>query len=215
MEPLPLPPAPPLQIDRWLAPIAFPDPALEQVMRNHLYPPGTDPGACRREGGLRYLYNRVDLDGDRSPETLVALLGRQGCGENGCPVLLFKDLGPRIRPLQTLLGFHTTLIVAERQTGGWRDLILAQSGALGAERSTLLRHNGTVYPPVPENAGAPTSSTRGVAALAIKGSPFLVQGHLLGCPPDQDQRKRVFNKVPMARPSSSLPLEEAPLRPAI
>jgi hypothetical protein len=214
MEP-PAPPAPPLQIDRWLAPIAFPDPALEKVLRNQLFAPGGNPPACKREGGLRYLYNRVDLDGDRAPETLVALIRRQGCGQDGCPVMLFKDLGSKIRPLQTLLGFHTSLIVAERQTGGWRDLILRQSGGVGGERTTLLSHNGTGYPTVPQTAGALTSPIRGVAALEIKGSPYLVQGHLLSCPPDQDQRKRVFNKVPMARPSSSLPLEEAPLRPAI
>jgi len=218
MEPPPLPPTPPLQIDRWIAPIAFPDPALEQALRTHLFPPGANPAACRREGGLRYLYNRVDLDGDRAPETLVALLGRQGCGKSGCPVMLFKDLGPRIRPLQTLLGFHTALIVAERPTGGWRDLILPQSGGAGAEGSTLLSHNGKEYPLVSrsESSGALASPTRGVAALVVKGSRYQVQGHVLACPQDQDQRKRVFNKPPMALPNSSLPLEEvAPLRPAI
>ena len=218
MEPLPLPPTPPLQIDRWIAPIAFPDPALEQALRTHLFPPGSNPAACQRQGGLRYLYNRVDLDGDRAPETLVALLGRQGCAKAGCPVMLFKDVGPRIRPLQTLLGFHTALIVAERQTGGWRDLILPQSEGAEGGRSSWLSHNGKGYPLDPSidsSRGLPTP-TRGVAALVVKQSPYLVQGHSLACPPDQVQRKSVFNKVPIALPNSSLPLEEeAPLRPAI
>ncbi len=214
----PLPPSPPLQIDRWIAPIAFPDPALEQALRTQLFPPGSNPAVCQRQGGLRYLYNRVDLDGDRAPETLVALLGRQGCAKAGCPVMLFKDVGPRIRPLQTLLGFHTALIVAERQTGGWRDLILPQSEGAEVSQSTWLSHNGKGYPLDPSidtRRGLPTP-TRGVAALVVKQSPYLVQGHPLGCPPDQVQRKSVFNKVPIALPNSSLPLEEeAPLRPAI
>jgi hypothetical protein len=209
MEPPPLPPTPHLLIDRAIAPISFPDPALEQVLRNHLFPPGSDPAACRRGGGLRYIYNRMDLDGDRAPETLVALLGRQGCTKGGCPVMLFKDLGPRIKPLQTLLGFHTALIVAEQQTGGWRDLILPQTEGGEGGRTTLLSHNGKGYPLVPpiDRAGTLPDFSRGVAALVVKESPYLVQGHPLGCPPDPGQRKRVFNRVPMALPNSSLPLE--------
>ncbi len=221
MEPPPLPPTPHLQIDRSITPIAFPDPALEQVLRTHLFPPGSPPEACRRQGGLRYIYNRVDLDGDRAPETVVALLGRQGCAKAGCPVILFKDVGPRIKPLQTLLGFHTALIVAERQTGGWRDLILPKTGGAEQGLSTWLSHNGKEYPLEPsiESARTISTSSRGMAALVVKESPYLVQGHSLGCPPDPGQRKRVFNKVPMALPNSSLPLvveeEEEPLRPAI
>jgi hypothetical protein len=216
MEPSALP-TPPLQIDRWVAPIAFPDPAIEKALRAHLFPAGSNPEACQRQGGLRYIYNRVDLDGDRAPETLVALLGRQGCAKGGCPVMLFKGVGPRIRPVQTLLGFHTALIVAERQRDGWRDLILPEPDGAGGGRSTWLSHNGKSYPLAPsiDSTGALPTSIRGVAALVVKESPYLVQGHSLDCLPPAGQRKRVFNKLPMALPSSSLPLEETPLRPAI
>lgn len=184
MELPPPPPTPPIQIDRSINPIGFPDPALEQVLRSHLFPPGANPGACQRQGGLRYIYNRVDLDGDRNPETLVALLGRQGCGDKGCPVMLFRDLGRTITPLQTLLGFHTALIVAERSTKGWRDLILPPSPGAQGVQPTLLSHDGQGYPikppiAVPEPSAAPA---RGIAALVIKGSPYLVQGHSLPCP---------------------------------
>lgn len=118
--------------------------------------------------------------------------------------------------MQTLLGFHTALIVAERTTKGWRDLILSPPPDAQGLPPILLSHDGKGYPFKPPLAGGGSVSapTRGMAALVVKGSPFRVQGHPLPCPPDGGQRKSVFNKDPMALPRSSLLLEE-PLRPPI
>jgi len=221
MELPPLPATPLLQVERAIAPIAFPDPALEQVLRTHLFPPGSNPETCRQLGGWRYVYNRVDLNGDRTPETLVALLSRQSCGKEGCPVLLFKDFGSSLSLLQTIQGFHTTLVVAEGRTQGWHDLILPPLKVAGGGPAKRLSHDDGRYPDRPLGGGAGVLSlpTRGVAALVLKESPYLVQGHPISCPVQRGtQRKSVFSRVPMARPTSSfllVPEAEPPSRPAV
>ena len=221
MELPPLPATPLLQVERAIAPIAFPDPALEQVLRTHLFPPGSNPETCRQRGGWRYVYNRVDLNGDRTPETLVALLSRQSCGKEGCPVLLFKDFGSSLSLLQAIQGFHTTLVVAEGRTQGWHDLILPPLKIAGGGPAKRLSHDDGRYPDRPLGGGAGDLSlpTRGVAALVLKESPYLVQGHPLSCPVQTwTQRKSEFSKVPMARPTSSFllaPEGEPPSRPAV
>ncbi|MEB3324569.1 MAG: hypothetical protein VKM17_04460 [Cyanobacteriota bacterium] len=221
MELPPLPPTPLLQVERAIAPIGFPDPALEQVLRSHLFPPGSNPETCRQLGGWRYVYNRVDLNGDRTPETLVALLSGQGCGKAGCPVLLFQNFGSSLSLLQRIQGFHTTLVVGEGRTQGWHDLIFPPRRVAEPEPAKRLSHDGGRYPdrPLAGGAGDLSLPTKGVAALVLKESPYLVQGYPLSCPVQRGtQRKSVFSKVPMARPTSSfllVPEGEPPSRPAV
>lgn len=205
MELPPLPPIPLLQIERAVAPIAFPDPALEKTLHGVLFPPGSPPGACQKQGGARYVFNRFDLDGDRQPETLVALLGQRRCGPQGCPLLLLRSVGDSLVPLQTLAGLRSSLVVSERRSHGWKDLILPPADGAAGSLPRWLIHNGQRYPAPSEPAAtvAPLQPSRGITALALKASPYLVQGHPLPCPPPADQRKRVFSRDPKARPKSS------------
>ncbi len=157
------------------------------------------------------MFNRLDLDGDRQPETLVALLGQHRCGKEGCPVLLLRSVGDRLIPLQTITGLRSSLVVSERRSHGWQDLILPSSASPGPA-SLRLAHDGARYPSPSEAAGTEVldQPTRGVTALALRTSPYLVQGHPLPCPPLQrDQRKRVLSRDPTARPKSSVPLGPA------
>ncbi len=194
-----------------MAPIAFPDPALERALQGHLFPPGSPRDACHQQGGARYVFNRFDLDGDRQPETLVALLGRNRCGTAGCPVLLLRSDGERLIPLQTIAGLRSSLVVSERRRHGWLDLLLPLSE--GPDPAPLrLEHDGARYSSPSEDAGTEVwdQPTRGVTALALRSSPYLVQGHALPCPPRQpDQRKRVLSRDPKARPRSSVLVEPA------
>ena len=167
------------------------------------------------------MFNRVDLDGDREPEILVALLGQRRCGKEGCPLLLLRSAGESLLPLQTLAGLHTALVVSERRSHGWRDLILPPAEGAGASAPRWLIHNGARYPTLSEPGGTDVlrEPARGVTALAIKQSPYLVQGHPLPCPPRlRDQRKSLLSRDPKARPRSSAPLVPAvveALRPAV
>jgi len=207
MELPPLPSIPLLQIERAVAPISFPDPFLEQALQGVLFPPGSPRGACQHEGGARYVFNRVDLDGDRQPETLVAVLGQRRCGQHGCPLVLLRSDGERLVPLQTFAGLRSSLVVSERRSHGWLDLILPPADGTGDRVPLRLKHIGARYPAPSEREGtlALRQPTRGVATLALKPSPYLVQGHSLPCPPPQgDQRNRVLSRDPNARPRSSL-----------
>lgn len=221
MELPPLPFTPLLQVERTIKPIAFPDPVLEQVLRSYLFPPGSNPQNCRQQGRWRYVYNRVDLNGDRMPETLVALLGQQNCVKTGCPVLLLRNFGGSLSLLQTIQGFHTSLVVAQGRTQGWHDLIFLQPKAAEGGTAKRLSHDGGRYPTYPPGGSSGNLSlpTRGVAALVLQESPYLVQGHPLSCPaPNWTQRKSVFSRVPMARPTSSFLLDpeaEPPVLPAV
>jgi hypothetical protein len=173
-----------VRIERTVAPISFPDPSLETVLRSQLFPPGSPPGACVRQGGLRYVFNRMDLDGDRQPETLVALLSQKRCGSNGCPLMILRTRGDALIPLQTIEGFHHTLVVSERRSQGWLDLILPQDSPDRMAPPRVLAHTSERYLPLsqPKGRGEPTLPSRGIATLAVKASPFLVQGHPLTCP---------------------------------
>lgn len=184
MEPPALPLPPLLQVERAVAPIAFPDPALEQVLRHHLFPAGSKPEVCQRLGAVRYAYNRVDLDGDRQPETLVALLGPQTCGPQGCPVLLLKEFGRRITPMQTIWGFRSSLVVSDSRSQGWRDLLFAEPRSPEGGPPRRLSHDGSGYVNRPEDSTRQgwSQPMAGMAALVIKPSPYLVQGHQLSCP---------------------------------
>ena len=212
MELPPLPSIPVLQIERAVSPIAFPDPALERVLQGILFPAGSAHGACQQDGGARYVFNRFDLDGDRQPETLVALLGQRRCGPQGCPVVLLRGLGESLVPLQTISGLRSALVVSERRSHGWLDLILPAAGD-GTGPSQRLSHNGAGYPAPAAEGGweAPEQPIRGVTALALKTSPYLVQGHPLRCaPPPRNQRNRVLSRVPNARPKSLPPVDPGP-----
>jgi hypothetical protein len=205
MELPPPAPIPLLRIERAVAPIAFPDPTLEQTLQGLLFPPGSPFGTCQQQGGARYVFNRFDLDGDRQPETLVAVLGRKPCGQEGCPVLLLRGAGESLLPLQTIAGLRSSLVVSERRSHGWLDLILPFSEEPGPV-PLRLEHNGARYASRAEGTGGEGQGepTRGVRALALEASPYLVQGHPLPCPPLQrDQRKRVLSRLPNARPRSS------------
>jgi hypothetical protein len=209
----PLPPPPPaavVRIERTVAPIAFPDPALETVLetvlRGQLAPSGSTPGACAHQGVVRYIFNRLDLDGDRQPETLVALLGRRHCASHGCPLLILKSLGDQLIPLQAIEGFHHSLVVSERRSQGWLDLVLPQDPGDGMAPPRVLSHTGEAYPAGSGASADQVLPARGVAALVLKPSPYAVQGHPLTCPPARGtQRNRVLSKVPTARPRSSPP----------
>lgn len=193
MEPPPLPSPPPLQIERSVDPIAFPDPALEQVLQDHFMP--KESKTCARQGGMRYIYNRMDLDGDRTPETLVALLGPPICGPGGCPLVLLREFGNQLTPLQTIQGFHAALMVSNASNQGWKDLIFFKPGG-GEEPTAKLSFNGLRYSPQDPGAKALDQPTRGQLALRVHDRPSLVQGLPLPCPLSGEPRRKAPSPLP-------------------
>jgi hypothetical protein len=163
------PPAP--IVVRTVAPSTTPDPRLEEALRLALFPVrvddgqghGPDPGSeewkqarrtllarrCAEAGSLRYAWNRVDLNGDGTPEVVATVVGPFVCGTGGCPLLIFQERKGSLVPLTTMSLFKEPLIVSERRSNGWKNLI--SRVRLDAARSTyaVLPFDGRSYPTNP------------------------------------------------------------------
>ncbi len=171
-------------------PISGPDPSLEAALRRELFPVrvddgqghGPDPGAsewkqaearqqnraCAQVGALRYAYDRVDLNGDGSPEIVATVLGPYTCGTGGCNFYVFRTgpKGPALISRMTL--FRPPLIVAERKHRGWNDLIVNVRQDAGHGGYAVLSFDGKRYPSNP--SGPPAQPLR----QPIKGTALLV-----------------------------------------
>lgn len=118
------------------------DEELEDAIR------GASPDYTRRmveisDRRARYLYARVDLNGDGEKEVFAYLLGSIFCGSGGCDLFLFGsgDEGSgedRLALVQKFPLSRLPVIVAPETTNGWSDLFRLESGG-GAEPS-YVRH---------------------------------------------------------------------------
>ncbi|RUS46854.1 hypothetical protein [Cohnella sp. AR92] len=97
-----------------------------------------------------YAYNRLDLNGDGSPETIVFLSGSTFCGSGGCSAAIFRTEDGNYRLLSKLTLVHTPIIVGNTMTNGYRDLIVIISGG-GIQEPVykILKFNGINYPSNP------------------------------------------------------------------
>jgi len=101
--------------------------------------------AARGIGPGRYVYNRVDLNGDGRDEVLVYLLGSIFCGTGGCNLQLFTESEGGYALVNDFPISRTPVIVSETKTGGWSDLFRLESG--GGQPASYVRHafDGTRY----------------------------------------------------------------------
>jgi heat shock protein HslJ len=112
-----------------------PDAELEAAIRGaeHDYTPEmVDIGDQK----ARYLYSRVDLDGDGTDEVFVYLLGPFFCGTGGCDLLLFTGGEMGYNLVNTFPISRVPVIVSPERTAGWSNLIRLESGG-GAPPSYL------------------------------------------------------------------------------
>jgi hypothetical protein len=98
----------------------------------------------------RYFYNRVDLNGDNTPETIVYLVGRSTCGTGGCKTLILQsDPGSRYRLVSEMTLMNQPIIVTENRSNRWKDLVTYVAGGGAAPGYRLLRYDGRGYPTNP------------------------------------------------------------------
>lgn len=116
---------------------------------------------------VRYYYNRVDLNGDGNPETLVFLTGSYACGTGGCDLLVFRSTKEGYKLVSNLALAHNPVIVSRRKTCGWSDIILYVSGGgIVHGHFVVLRFDRQKYPDNPSVEPAIKSS-------AIAGTAFI------------------------------------------
>jgi hypothetical protein len=154
-----------------------PNPTLEAALREALFPVqinddqghGPDPGSaeakmarrwkikleCERMPAHRYIWSRVDLNGDGRSELLAQVLGPMFCGTGGCPLLIFREPSPGMLQLVTQMSlFKDPLIVTERRYNGWKNLITRVRLDAGNSYYAELPYDGRTYPTNPSVAPA-------------------------------------------------------------
>lgn len=99
-------------------------------------------------GGIgkgRYVYGRVDLNGDGRDEVFVYLLGSIFCGTGGCNLMLFTDSSNGYSLIDEFAISRLPIIVSTDKSKGWHDLIRLESG--GGVSASYVRHsfNGNSY----------------------------------------------------------------------
>jgi hypothetical protein len=75
----------------------------------------------------RYVYGRVDLNGDGRDEVMAYLMGSFFCGTGGCTLQLFTESQDGYAPVTQFPLSRTPVIVAATKTAGWNDLFRIES----------------------------------------------------------------------------------------
>ena len=127
-----------------------PDRNLEAAILDQL--PGYDNCDDDPGQGLRYFYDRVDLNDDGAAKSLVYLVGRYACGTGGCTALILQSDDGTDRLIARLNSVDNPIVVSDQTTNGWRDLILYVSGGGAAPAYHVLQHSGAAYPENPSVA---------------------------------------------------------------
>jgi heat shock protein HslJ len=89
-------------------------------------------------GRGRYVYGRVDLNGDGRDEVFVYLLGSFFCGSGGCNLLLFTPARNGYTLVNEFTISRLPVIVSPRTTTGWHDVFRLESG--GGAKASYVRH---------------------------------------------------------------------------
>jgi len=114
-----------------------------------------------------YYYNKVDLNGDGTPELLVYLRGREVCGTGGCNLMVFQFNRSSYRLISDITLANNPIIVSGRRTRGWSDLLVyVVGGGVQPGYYALLQFNGKKYP---ENA---TDGIR-LRSYRVKGKAYI------------------------------------------
>jgi|GEM_PF-1371463 len=117
---------------------------------------------------LRYYYNRIDLNGDRRLETIVYVVGRSTCSREGCLALIFTQSPQGLLLVNQFTAVQTPILVLDRKTAGWQDLVFLVSGDAVTPRYSLVQFNGQTYADSPARQPTipPNTHLRGTAVLA-------------------------------------------------
>jgi hypothetical protein len=118
---------------------------------------------------LHYYYNRVDLKGDGKLAVLVFVFGPGQCGSGGCEAYVFEPAVDSYRLVTDIALAGSPIIVSERKTNGWKDLIMfVAGGGILPGHYTVLHFDGMTYPsnPTGEPSEPLKDRPRGTAYLA-------------------------------------------------
>jgi hypothetical protein len=198
----PPPLAPPGSV---IPPINRPDARLEAALRARLFagPLASTPAAagdpdqteweqaratatrpvCADVGPLRYLHNRIDLDGDGRLETVAVVVGSYACSSGGCSLLIFRDNDGSLELVAENGLFQSPLTVVSNRHRGWLDFTLPASLHGAPDGLKELRFDGRTYRPVPLPVAEGSGGPPGTVVLELLPLPFEQLGLPLPCGP--------------------------------
>ena len=99
--------------------------------------------------GIRYFYNKTDLNEDDKLEVIVYLVGAYSCGTGGCTTLIFQSFDSDYRLISNLTLVNNPIIVSNKKTNGWHDLNLYISGVGINSNYHVVSFDGQEYPSNP------------------------------------------------------------------
>ncbi|MEM6782070.1 MAG: hypothetical protein AAF569_09435 [Pseudomonadota bacterium] len=101
----------------------------------------------------RYDYTRVDLNGDGAREAIFLFKGPYSywCGWSGCMMVIMKAQNNDFTLLTEITGIRGPLVISDRKTNGWNDLIVRVSGTNIPDRNVAMTFDGRTYPVNPAN----------------------------------------------------------------
>ncbi len=115
---------------------AEPDPAIEAAILDAF--PDYRQEIIGEDGQqARYVYSRVDLNGDGKEEVLVYPMGSIFCGTGGCDLLLLTPEDCAYSLINSFPISRLPIIVTDEVAAGWQNLIRPESGG-GATPSYVL-----------------------------------------------------------------------------
>lgn len=135
----------------------------EEMRRVYEYNPSVVPTYL-----VRYFYNRVDLNDDGNPETIVWLHSAMVGGSSSYTAQIYRKGRGKYRLLWQGTPAWNPVIVSSRKTQGWRNLImLVTGGGVLPAYWTEMRFNGERYPSDPrEGVEVKRSRVAGRAFIA-------------------------------------------------
>lgn len=107
------------------------------VVEDILIPEKLDP----RDKEYRFKSGAADLNNNGREELLVLMQDPYFCGSGGCSAYLFQDSGELLSRMTVT---STPVLLASRETNGWKDFYVWSDGAL-----RKMAHNGEQYPSNP------------------------------------------------------------------
>lgn len=103
----------------------------------------------RGEDIVHYMYNKVDLNGDKKPEVIVYAYGPMLGGSGGDSGLILKEVSEGYQVISELSLVRTPIIISDNKTKGWNDIIMEVSGGGATPEQAVLKFNGKKYPSNP------------------------------------------------------------------
>jgi len=100
--------------------------------------------------GVRYYYNRIDLNDDGVPEVFVYLTGKTVCCQvtGACQVAIFQVEDDKYKLLSKVILIDKPFVITDEKTNGYKDIILKVHGGAEGDFYVRVKYDGKTYPEI-------------------------------------------------------------------